>query len=284
MLHAVFEKSPGVRGQGREREPGRGQGAARRASTRSWSRAATKLDGLLPGVAIVADTWWNAQSARKKLEGQVDEATRRRSRAARASRSARPSSSRSRRPRRLRNDGDVDAAVAGGGQGRGGGLLLSVHRPRPARAAELHGALQGRQGRVLGARRSSRSPDASWWRRRSASPRTTITIHMTRIGGGFGRRLRNDYMVEAAWISKQAGDVPVKLAVDARRRHAPRLLPAGGLPLPQGRRGRAPASSWPGSDHFVTLRRRRDVRAAARASRTASSRRASSRTSGSRRA
>ena len=203
MLCAVFEKCPVFGGKVASARISTRSRRCPASATRSSSRAAPNLTGLLGGVAIVADSWWQAKTARDKLQVTWNEGpTAAQSSAGFAAKAEELSkqppgvhtSAGRRRGRGARKRGE----------GRRGRLLISVHLARAARAAELHRPLQGRQARNLVAQ-----PDAAARQRMVAQtlgvPETDITVHMVQGGGGFGRRLSNDYMVEAAWIAKEVG-------------------------------------------------------------------------------
>ena len=64
-----------------------------------------------------------------------------------------------------------------------------------------------------------------------------ITVNMVRMGGAFGRRYTHDFVLEAAWIAKDDGHTG-EAAVDARGRHAARLLSSRRFPLLEGWCGR----------------------------------------------
>jgi isoquinoline 1-oxidoreductase beta subunit len=168
----------------------------------------TNLSGLLGGVAIVADSWWHAQQARKQLDVTwVRGGTELQSSAAFAQQAAALMAGTPQRT--LRQDGDVPTALAGAHRT----VTADYHYPFLAHATlepmnctawfhdgkmELWAPTQNPgSGRQLVATTLGIAPD-------------DVIVHLVRAGGGFGRRLANDYMVEAAWIARQVGE-PVKL-------------------------------------------------------------------------
>lgn len=165
-------------------------------------------DGLTSGVAIVAKDWWTANRARERLEVVWDEGpTAAQSSAGFAERAAQlaPLAAEI----KVVSDGNVDAALAGAAQVLEAAYSYPfiAHAPLEPQNCTAH----FKDGKVeIWA--PTQNPDAG----RKIVARTLglvdadITIHMIRCGGGFGRRLMNDYMAEAAFISKQAG-APVKL-------------------------------------------------------------------------
>ncbi|MBI2796679.1 MAG: xanthine dehydrogenase family protein molybdopterin-binding subunit [Gemmatimonadetes bacterium] len=166
------------------------------------------LDGLLDGVAIVADSWWHAQSARGKLKVQWDGGATAATSTAGMDAKARELA-RAPLDKVTRNEGDVAAALAAApmvveAQYSYPFIVHAPLEPQNTTAEWKDGKLE------IWSPTQMPQPGRDLVAKTLGIPPADITIHVTRSGGGFGRRLKNDYMVEAAQIAKTAG-VPVKL-------------------------------------------------------------------------
>ena len=164
--------------------------------------------GLNPGVAIVADSWWAAKTARDNLQVTWDEGTTTgQSSLEYAQQAAMLSKQPATMP--LRKDGDVEAALAGASKVIEAAytypfLAHAALEPMNCTASFKDGKLE-----MWAPSQAPQSGGQAAARALGLQP-TDVTVHITRAGGGFGRRAFNDFMVEAAWIAKVAG-VPVKL-------------------------------------------------------------------------
>lgn len=198
MLYAVYEKCPAY--GGKVRKANVDQILEQPGVTHAFVVEGTdNLSGLLPGVAIVADSWWSAQSARKQLRvdwepGHSDSTTE-------YDRQA--ESLRNEKGETRRTDGDVDGALDSARKV----IEASYYYPFVSHAnmePQNCTALYHESGRLeLWA--PSQNPKAG--RELIAGTlgisEKKIHVNLTRIGGGFGRRLRNDFMVESAWIARE---------------------------------------------------------------------------------
>lgn len=215
MLYATYEKAGvfGAKVAGADLDAARSVKGVRKAFVIEGMADAMQPSGmigqgLLPGVAVVADTWWAAKKGRDRLNVTwADHPTSQQSSKGFAEQAKALAAGKAQRT--PRNDGDVEAALKSAATTVEAAyfypfLSHANLEPQNCTAEFKDGKLEiwaptqnPEPGRQLCARTLGIKPE-------------DITIHMIRGGGGFGRRLANDYMVEAAWISREAG-APVKL-------------------------------------------------------------------------
>ncbi len=162
---------------------------------------------LATGVAVVADDTWSALKGRNALKVEwtrgpfASESS--------ASLDAQCAALLATTGQVVRNDGDFDAATRDAAEVVKARYRIPFvsHATLEVPCAFVH--VMADRARVVAALQqpggASRAVNAV-----TGIPRSAISVEMTRAGGGFGRRLTNDFVAEAAYVSKATG-WPVKL-------------------------------------------------------------------------
>jgi isoquinoline 1-oxidoreductase subunit beta len=253
MLYATYEKAPvfGSRIASANIEAVKKMPGVRAAFiVHGASSQAVFEMGLVDGVAIVADSWWQAQRALDRLRVAWDRGSASLQGTAEFERQA-AHLSRQKPQSIVRRDGDVETALSRAHQ-----VLQSAYaypflahanlEPQNCTAhVKRDGSVELWAPTQLPARGQKLVASAL------GIDESRVIVHMTRVGGGFGRRLQCDYMVEAAMISKLA-DRPVKLLWNRRQdiQHDA-YRPAGFHYFEAGLTAQGRISAF--RDHFVTF-------------------------------
>jgi isoquinoline 1-oxidoreductase subunit beta len=249
MKYAVFEKCPVFGGKVKSANLDAARAAPGVTHAFVVEGGSNPLEGLQSGVAIVADSWWQANQAREKLEVVWDEgptaAQSSQGFAERALELAKEPPQQS-----LRADGDVAAGLAG---------AVAVVEAAYSYPFVAHASLEPQnctahfKSGKLELWAPTQTPQGA--RKEAADllgiAESDVTLHLPRMGGGFGRRLYNDPVVEAARIAKEV-DAPVKLLWTREDDLRHDLYRPGGFHFFKGgvdAEGRIAA--W--HDHFVTF-------------------------------
>ena len=203
---------------------------------------------LLPGVAIVADNTWAAIQAKRALNvewEETDASTDSWSRAIQEAERLRHESG-----PRVVDTGDVDTAFENSVKQTSGfyRYAFASHaqlEPQNCTAFFSDGKLE------LWAPTQTPGSAIASAAKVVGIPPVNVTLHQTRCGGGFGRRLYNDFTCESAAIAQRAG-VPVKLQWTREDDMAYDLYRAGGFHQMHGSVDEAgKITGW--RDRFITF-------------------------------
>jgi isoquinoline 1-oxidoreductase subunit beta len=218
MLHAVVERSPVFGGKVRKFDASRALAVpgVRKVVELPADRFALKSGRpvmVANGVAVIATSTWAAMKGRKALRVEWDEGPH----AAESSAGlrARLEKLATGTPGKvLRNDGDVDSALASAAKTLDAVYEVPFVEAAPLEpvnctarvkdgACELWAPTQNPYNARSFAATALGLPEDSW--------KSAITVYMVRPGGGFGRRLDTDYAAEAAYLAAQVPGEPVQV-------------------------------------------------------------------------
>lgn len=248
LLYAVYEKSPAFGGKviRANLDAIKALPGVRDAFV---IEGTANLNGLLPGVAIVAESTWAAFSARKQLRVEWDEGKVASESwagfVARANELARQPGAAIQR-----QDGDVAKALAGAAKTVEAAysypfISHTSIEPQNCTAHFKDGGVE-----IWAPTQNPNSAQDAVVRDFGLA-KEKIVIHITRSGGGFGRRLSADYVLEAVAIAQKV-NAPVKLTWsredDLRHDH---FRPGGFHFLRGGVDAAGKLIAW--HNHFITF-------------------------------
>jgi isoquinoline 1-oxidoreductase beta subunit len=157
---------------------------------------------LASGIAVVATSTWAAMQGRKALEVEWNKGPHQKESTESFWRQAEQLLAGSGQV--VRDDGDLDGVLRQASQVVAAKYEIPFvnHAPMEPQNCFVH--VEENKARVIAPTQSpsgaSRAVAAV-----TGLPREHIDVEMTRVGGGFGRRLTNDYVAEAAMISQKIG-------------------------------------------------------------------------------
>jgi len=161
------------------------------------------------GVAVVADSFWAAKKGRDALAVTWDEGPMAKVSTPDIYRNWAELAKGPTAAERLKV-GDVPAALAGGAKRVEAvyEVPFLAHACMEPMNATAHFKCDSVE---VWAPTQAQSCNQHWVSQLTGLPPKAITIHTTYLGGGFGRRLESDYVLDAVETSRAAGNVPVKV-------------------------------------------------------------------------